>query len=103
MNLGTPGKRGSTIVYKLFCKNENSVRNQECADAWRRSPVGQSPDTTTHVIGLSRIMGFQPSRREPLPGVQGVWEGNKALELVCKAFQLAQDNPPSTIDSGVGS
>ena len=76
---------------------------EEIGAPWARSPPGQNPDTRTFVIGLGRIVGFQPSRRQPLPGVQKVWEGNKMLKLVCRGFQLAKNKTPPTTGSSVGS
>ena len=75
---------------------------EELGTPWARSPPRQNPDTRTFVIGPGRIVGFQPSKRQPLPGVQKVWEGDRTLKLVCRGVQLARNSTPAVTDSSVG-
>ena len=67
-----------------------------------RSPPGQNPDVRAFVIGLGRIVGFQPSKRQPVPGVHKLWVGNRTLKLVCRGVQLARNSTPAVTDSCVG-
>ena len=65
---------------------------EEIGTPWARSPPRQNPDIRTFVIGPGRIAGFQPSKRQPLPGVQKVWQANRTLKLVCRGVPCKKHN-----------
>ena len=40
-----------------------------------RAPPESTPDIRAFVVDLARLVGFIPSKRQPLPGTQKLWEG----------------------------
>ena len=42
-------------------------------------PPDWSPDVHTFVVDLGRFAGFQPLKRQPVPGVQKIWQAMKLL------------------------
>ena len=39
-------------------------------------------DIRTYVIDLARLVGFRPTKRQPMPGTKRVWQANEILMLV---------------------
>ena len=39
-----------------------------------RAPPETPPDIRTFVIDLARLAGFRPSKRQPLPGTEKIWQ-----------------------------
>ncbi len=39
-----------------------------------RAPPGHRPDIRTFVVDLAKVAGFDPTKRQPLPGTRKLWE-----------------------------
>ena len=60
---------------------------------------GQPParDSRTVMIRIARLVGFQPSKRQPLPGPELLWRGYHQLRfatLVWRATRAIADRAP---------
>ena len=53
-----------------------------------RSPPGQRVTIAEFVIGIARIVGFRPTKRQPLPGLELVWKGNREIKLLAHGYTL---------------
>ena len=53
-----------------------------------RPPPDWVPDVYTFVVDLGRFAGFQPSQRQPLPGVKKIWQAMKLLMPTVRVYSL---------------
>ena len=51
-----------------------------------RAPPDTAPNIRSFVIDLARLVGFIPSRRQPLPGTQKLWEGWRKYSISLNAM-----------------
>lgn len=58
-----------------------------------RAPPDSPPDIRTFVIDLGRLAGFRPSRRQPLPGTEKVWQGWRIYQESVRAIAAWKTRP----------
>jgi len=66
------------------------IRLMACAMVRARPPPEKPPDIRTFVIDVARCAGFDPQKRQPLPGTQLLWKGYVYLQhatLTCRALK----------------
>ena len=56
-----------------------------------RPPPGQPPDIRTFVIDTARLAGFDPRKRQPLPGTQLLWKGYVYLQHATLTYRALKD------------
>ena len=61
-----------------------------------RAPLETPPDIRTFVVDLARLAGFRPSKRQPLPGTEKIWQAWKSykegLDAVNAWEKRSEDN-----------
>ena len=56
-----------------------------------RSPPEETPDIRTFVIDVARLAGFDPSKRQSLPGTQLLWKGYVYLRHATLTYRALKE------------
>ncbi|MCY3982127.1 MAG: hypothetical protein OXF51_10295 [Alphaproteobacteria bacterium] len=67
------------------------IRLMACAMVRARPPPEKPPDIRTFVIDVARCAGFDPQKRQPLPGTQLLWKGYLYLQHATLTYRALKN------------
>ena len=81
--------------------DELEVRQLLLHEVDRRCPIRPPPDLTVldYVVGLGRIAGFSPTKRQPIPGTKKLWQATVKLMTSIQAINYYKATLQNEADS----
>jgi len=81
------------LASDLVDADELAIMQMTVHEIQRDQPIRPSPAQTAveFMVNLGRIAGFQPTKRQPLPGTKILWRAHTRLMIMTQAIRDYKD------------